>query len=235
MDRTTGAYEASVGDENLDAMASAHHYNEHLVSLLMRQFRTSDRLLDFGAGIGTFARLLRTRGFSIECLEIDSSYRARLEADGFRVHADLASVPERSMDGVYLLNVLEHIEHDRETLRAIHAKLRPGGRVFIYVPAFQVLYSSMDKAIGHWRRYSRSGLVATLRAAGFAVRGSRYHDSLGFLASLVYKVVGGPQGRITPAQVVFYDRAVFPLSRVLDGLLGPYIGKNVSSTGSREE
>jgi SAM-dependent methyltransferase len=222
------------GVENLDVMANAHHYNEHQVEMLLRRFGPQDRLLDFGAGHGTFARLMRARGFRVECLEIDSAYRQRLVTEGFTVHATLEGIADASLDGVYLLNVLEHVEHDTETLRLIRAKLRPGGRVFIYVPAFQVLYSAMDKAIGHWRRYSRPLLEATLSAAGFTVQGSRYHDSLGFLAALAYKFVGDREGRIRPGQVEFYDRAVFPLSRTLDGLVGAWIGKNVSSTGLRE-
>ncbi len=221
------------GVDNLDVMSNARHYNAHQVDLLLARFGPQERLLDFGAGQGTFARLLRGRGMRVECLEIDARYRERLAADGYVVHAGLEGVADASLDGVYLLNVLEHIEDDVAALREIRTKLRPGGRVFVYVPAFQVLYSTMDRSIGHWRRYTRASLERALLGAGFSLRDARYHDSLGFLAALAYKYVGPRDGRIAPAHVALYDRVVFPPSRAIDRLAGRFLGKNVSATGVR--
>ena len=221
------------GVENLDVMEHALRYNRHIADLMSAQFRPQGTLLDFGAGRGTFSRLMRARGYRVDCLDIDARYRDLLAAEGFATHAGLEGVPDASLDGVYLLNVLEHIEHDVDALGTLQPKLRPGGRIFIYVPAFQLLYSSMDRAIGHHRRYTKQRLARALAAAGFAVSARRYHDSLGFLAALLYKAVGDRGGRIDPAQIAFYDRVVFPVSRTLDAVVGAWFGKNVSAVGTR--
>jgi hypothetical protein len=91
----------------------------------------------------------------------------------------------------------------------------------------------MDRAIGHHRRYTSRGLVARLRAAGFEVESSRYHDCLGYAAALAYKLVGNRRGRLERGQVLFYDRWVFPLSRALDRVFGGLFGKNVSAVAVR--
>lgn len=50
-----------------------------------------------------------------------------------------------------MINVLEHIQHDQESVRAIYHSLSPGGTFVVYSPALPWLYSPHDKAVGHWR------------------------------------------------------------------------------------
>jgi SAM-dependent methyltransferase len=124
--------------------------------------------------------------------------------------------------------VLEHIADDAAAVAELYRCLRPGGRLLVYVPAFQVLYSQMDTHVGHFRRYRRKPLVELLGSAGFDVRAAYYVDSLGFLATLVYKLVGDRSGRVSPGSVGFYDSFVFPLSRLVDGLTLGSFGKNLA-------
>jgi predicted SAM-dependent methyltransferase len=131
------------------------------------------------------------------------------------------------MPFAYTLNVLEHIVADDAAARALYEVLRPGGRLLVYVPAFNLLYSSMDRRVGHHRRYRRRTLVPLLEAAGFAIESARYCDSLGFLAALAFKAIGNREGTIAPASVSLYDRVAFPLSRVLDRVTQRFFGKNI--------
>ena len=64
------------------------------------------------------------------------------------------------------------------------------------------------------------------RRAGLRVTRSRYADSIGFAATLVYKLTDQGQGDINPRMLKLYDRAVFPLSALLDAALGRLLGKN---------
>ena len=107
------------------------------------------------------------------------------------------------------------------------AKLAPGGRLFIYVPAFPVLFTSMDAKVGHVRRYTRATLHASLTNAGFAIRTLRYADSLGFPATLAFKLFDNGRGDVNRAMLRFYDRLAFPLSRALDALTHRWFGKNL--------
>ena len=129
---------------------------------------------------------------------------------------------------------MEHIPDDTASLRAMHRVLAPGGRAYIYVPAFNVLYSSMDAKVGHHRRYRLGELVAKMTDAGFGVDHARYVDSLGFPATLLYKAVGSRNGDIETRSVSLYDRVAFPLSRVLDRAVDRWVGKNLSVAAYRK-
>ena len=215
------------GTDNLEVMREAVNYNRALLDLVKAHVRASDRLLDFGAGTGTFAIALAAEGHDVECVEPDPAQRAMIEAAGLRAHGDLAAIPPGGIDCAYTLNVLEHIEDDLSTIRALGERLVLGGRLVIYVPAFQSLYTSMDRKVGHVRRYRRADLRAKVETAGLTVLRSEYVDSLGFAATLAFRAFGPKSGDIDRDAVRAYDRYAFPLSRRLDRALNRVVGKNV--------
>lgn len=189
--------------------------------------RVNLRVLDFGAGMGTYALGARERGYQVECVELDAGLREHLARLGLPGVPSLDDLDGSGYDLVYSFNVLEHIEDDRGILAKIHQVLPPGGALLLYVPALQVLFSSMDRRVGHLRRYRRGELVAKVAGAGFDVTHCRYVDSLGCLATLAYRVLGDRTGKITPRSVELYDRYLFPPSRALDRAVDRWFGKNL--------
>src|SRR5207247_8882806 len=87
-------------------------------------------------------------------------------------------VAER-LDTVVCLNVLEHIEDDRASLRAMHDLLQPGGRLALLVPSLRALYGTLDEALGHVRRRVPAEPAGKVRAAGFRLRRSEYVHAAG--------------------------------------------------------
>lgn len=215
------------GTDNLEVMADAVNYNNFLSSLVLKHARKNEAIVDFGSGIGTFAREIGKHGFRVHCIEPDAKQAAMIAAAGMPVSTSVDDLPDGSIDYLYTLNVLEHIEDDLAALRALHSKLKPGGKILIYVPAFQVLFSSMDRKVGHFRRYTKGKLTSKLREAQFKVVSARYVDSIGFFASLYFRFAGNESGTLNHKALVFYDRVVFPVSRFCDILLSPFFGKNV--------
>lgn len=215
------------GTDNLEVMKEAVNYNRSLLDLIKRHARKSDRILDFGAGVGTFALQLAPEGYAVECVEPDALQRSVIAASGLRVHPSLSDVRDSSVDFIYTFNVLEHIEDDLASIRAVGGKLRDGGKLLIYVPAFPVLFTSMDRKVGHVRRYTQRDLRAKVEGAGLTVLAAEYVDSLGFLATLVYRLVGSKSGDIDRSALRTYDRFVFPVSQWIDRALKRVIGKNV--------
>jgi SAM-dependent methyltransferase len=71
------------------------------------------------------------------------------------------------VDSILCSNVLEHIKDEHAALRNMHAVLKPGGRLVLVVPAGKWLHGSMDRVLGHWRRYSKTELVKQLSGEGF--------------------------------------------------------------------
>lgn len=222
------------GTDNLEVMAEAVNYNRYLLSLIRGEMRQGLRVLDIGAGIGTFAKALRDVGHNVLCFEPDPRQADHLRSSGLPVVKGLEELQPSTFDFIYSLNVLEHIEDDLNTLRRWFHLLKPGGRMLVYVPAFQLLYSSMDRKVGHFRRYTKNGLMAKLRAAGFKVVSARYADSLGFIATIAYKLLHDESGNINRRALVTYDRYVFPLNKLFDAVFGSALGKNVYVVAVRE-
>jgi SAM-dependent methyltransferase len=203
------------------------NYNRSIAEMVCRYGAGASRSLDFGAGLGTLTVDVRAGGLDPICFEPDARQRAELVRRGFRTVDSLDDIPEGSLDYIYSSNVLEHIEDDVAALAQLRSKLRPGGRLFLYIPAFQSLFSSMDRAVGHHRRYERAMLAEKLRSAGFRVEDTYYADVLGYFVTRIFQAAGDDTGKINPFTMRVYDTLIFPVGRVIERLTRVPVGKNV--------
>lgn len=227
MTKHTGTPTPYMGVDNLEVMREAENYNRYLLDLIVHHAGRAASVVDFGAGSGTFAAPCRDLGLDVTAIEPDDSLRRLLAAANVPAVATTAALPDHAFQFAYSLNVLEHIDDDTAALRALRAKLVPGGRLLAYVPAFPVLFTSMDSKVGHHRRYTRETLGECIRAAGFEIELLRYADSLGFLATLLFKTFDGGRGEINRGMLKLYDRLAFPVSKALDAVTHRWFGKNV--------
>jgi SAM-dependent methyltransferase len=211
------------------------NYNASIAAMVVRYGAGAAGVMDFGAGIGTLADLVRARGIVPLCVEPDPGQRAALERRGFRTAASLAAVADGSLDFIYSSNVLEHIADDVQALRELRAKLRPGGRLFLYVPAFQSLFSSLDVTVGHHRRYDRAMLGAKLRDAAFAVDDLYYADVFGYFVTAIFKLVGNTMSNANPVTLRIYDRLIFPVGRIVERVMRVPVGKNIVALATRPQ
>jgi SAM-dependent methyltransferase len=219
------------GIDNLEVMAAAENYGRFLRDLVASAAGPPDakpRILDFGAGTGTVAASVTSLGYVVTCLEPDPDLRDHLRSRGLSAVAAVADLADGDpFDLIYSMNVLEHIEDDVAALAGIRDLLRPGGKLALYVPAFAVLYSAMDRKVGHHRRYRRRDLRSVAERAGFVVDSARYVDCVGFVAALAYKVAGNRDGDIHEGSVAAFDRYAFPMSVQIDKVTQRMFGKNL--------
>jgi SAM-dependent methyltransferase len=214
------------GVDILEALERAHNYNDYLTRLIRESTESKD-LIDFGAGIGTFSKRLRTAGYHVRSIEPDPVQRQRLEEQGFDTLDSITAVEDNSASFIFSLNVFEHIEHDAIAIREVRQKLKPGGALLIYVPAFECLWTSLDDKLCHHRRYTKTTLRRLVEQEGFVIEQIRYADCLGFVAALVFRLLNRSASTLTATAIGFYDRWLFAPSRVLDKLFGRWFGKNV--------
>ena len=207
------------------------NYNLEVVKIFFNHFESKgSKILDFGAGIGTLSILYeKMSGIKPVCVEIDLENRKFLKSKGFLVFKSIFN-SKNNFDAVFSSNVLEHIENDQKTLDDIYKKLNKDGLLFLFLPAFQILYSDMDKKVGHFRRYSMQDIKKKLKKAKFQIVYNSYLDSLGFFASLIMKIIGYDEkkGIGSPKSLKFYDKYIIPISFFLDKIgLKFFFGKNV--------
>jgi SAM-dependent methyltransferase len=233
---TTASKTGYVGHDELLVLENAAAYNQHIAdmfaSVLPRMGINRDRapvVLDFGAGIGTISRLFKaTTGIAPLAVEIDAHQRAVLNQRGLDATPGLQAVPDESVDLIFSSNVMEHIEDDVQVLRELHRKLRPGGHLALWVPAFPALWTSLDDRVGHFRRYTVTSVQEALKAAGFSTCPiCCYQDSVGSVLALTFKFIGNRQGQLSAGPIRLFDRWLFPLSRLLDVVCRRWFGKNV--------
>jgi SAM-dependent methyltransferase len=225
------------GNEVLNSQESSlPNYNKSIVLSFIKRIPQLNkteklRVLDFGAGIGTLSEIYRDlTSIEPECFEIDAKQKQIIESKGFKTVLDIDKV-EGQFDLIFTSNVLEHIENDREALVSLHKTLRDSNSYLaIYVPAFSILFSDLDRTVGHFRRYSKTELLEKVKSAGFNVQYCSYSDSLGFFATFAIKIFGwkshGNFGG--PKSLLIYDRYIFPISKALDSIGVKYlVGKNL--------
>ena len=131
--------------------------------------------LDIGGGAGRFREQVEGRtswrvdltDLNVEALKRAAPSRGRtLYYDVTQAELPLLG----SYDVCFLFDVIEHVGDPRVLVAAGLEHLRPGGHLFVNVPALQWLFSAYDVAAGHLRRYSRRSLAAELeRLPGTAI------------------------------------------------------------------
>lgn len=162
--------------ERLDILAQVqawHFWHAPRHALLLDQVRDAGlqpgaRIVDVGCGTGAFVSALIAQGFDARGLDPFAAAR-RLDPERFATaHADALPFADASLDAACAFDVLEHVD-DAAALAELHRTLKPGGGLFLSVPAHAWLWSARDDRAGHLRRYTRRMLRERVEAAGFSV------------------------------------------------------------------
>jgi SAM-dependent methyltransferase len=172
-------------DTVLDEIEAGGNYTAWIVDRAREHLH--GRVLDAGAGTGTFSAAISPFVDEVVALEPEPRFADHLElrfSDNARVHVvrgDVEAPPDGlgTFDAIVCFNVLEHVPDDARALRTLHELLRPGGSLLLLVPAHPALAGPFDEAVGHMRRYRREELVERLVDAGFHVATARYVNPVG--------------------------------------------------------
>lgn len=217
--------------DTLDNLDGADNYAGWILSLAEPHLGPS--VLEVGAGHGTFTEMLSAGGYHVVATDVSercvSVLKERFAADEQVTVAAggaeaVAGMPPH--DCAVLINVLEHIPDDAGVLRELGGTLKPGGRLILWVPAYQALYSDFDRKIGHHRRYTKDGLRRLLVQAGYNVAEIRYHNTVGALAWLVVARLMR-RDPTDGAPVKIYDSLFVPALKRIEGTRGAPFGQSV--------
>ena len=211
------------------------NYNTFIVSKFIKHASGRKHVLDFGAGVGTLSKIYTNLDpkAKLFCVELDRAQIALISDRGFESAESLND--DSSFEYIFTSNVLEHIEDDSLALKTLFKNLTPDGKLGIFVPANQLVYSHIDKKLEHFRRYSKSDLVNKVMKAGFKIDDCHYVDSIGLFAWLFAKVFKLEFSQKGSSLLKIYDKYIWPLSRLLDNLGFKYLfGKNLLLLASKK-
>lgn len=211
-----------IGTETLKRISEMKHYPAQIFSRINKF--VGQRILEIGCGIGTMTNFFAGRELVIG-IDIDAD-QLRMTRERFKNRKNLkfikqdilklepAKYKKHKFDTIICINLLEHIRDDAAALKKFHDLLVPGGKLIIQVPAMQSLYSSLDKNLEHYRRYSRKELIGKASEAGFK---SIYWAYINFAGIFGWFVNGKIlRKKILPAgQLKGFD-ALLPAARLMD-------------------
>jgi SAM-dependent methyltransferase len=156
------------------------HRNQAIVETV-RRFPPPGTFFDVGGGNGYVAKALQDSGIEVVLVEPgkDGARNARERGVAHIMRCTLQDACFRPgvIPALGLFDVIEHVEDDRRYFSDVRSHLVPGGRVYLTVPAFQMLWSQEDVDAGHWRRYTLSRICALLKASGFEIDYATYFFS----------------------------------------------------------
>lgn len=227
---------------DLEALSTLRRYQNWIVGAFKPYLK--GEAIEFGAGIGNISALIQTHVSTLDLVEpsvaLAEPLRERFKKEpAVRIFSDkleerLPAIEAKTYDCVILVNVLEHIEDDETALRGFLRILRPGGHLLLFVPALKFLFSDLDAIHGHFRRYTRPELNDRVEGAGFEIIVSRYFDTFGILPWWILNTVLGATS-FQPFLAKVYDAVFAPLSRRLESIVTPPIGKNILLCSRRPE
>jgi glycosyltransferase involved in cell wall biosynthesis len=219
-------YSAPYGRGVLNNLSGTPQY----LSWLARAVRpwVGDAVLEIGGGIGNITGRLMGRRQLYVVTEHDPLYLHALRNRFLRTpnvcveRVDPARVEDlqalgTQFDTVLCLNVLEYLDDPRAVTVELRKRLKPGGALVLLVPQLPALAGSLDEAMRHRRRFTRSELEARLHEAGFQVE---HRIELNKAAAPAWFVFSRMlhRRRINKAWLKFFDKTVW-LWRRLDFLL----------------
>ncbi len=224
--------------KDLESMSFAKNYHNWIYENI--EIELGNKIAECGSGVGNFTEfLLRNDYAKIDAYEpcakmhLNNKFSKNPRVNCINSNFELVSKNrDNKYDSVIFINVLEHIQKDFDAIMNAYRIIRPGGKLIIFVPALQFLYSNFDRSIGHYRRYQRSELTRLVENANFKIMSCKYFDSVGIIPWFIFMKVmrHGLSNRNTYA----YDTFVVPWLKFVEKLAPPPLGKNLLLTACKE-
>lgn len=177
--------------KTLERMVNVDRYNRWIYHII--QPYLGSRILEVGCGIGTMTQHLLNSRRCVVALDIlpEAIAFAKQRYSDFDnlipLEGDICDellvehIRGCNFDTVVCINVLEHIYDECTALKNIHQVLKAEGRLVLYVPAGVYLYGTLDKALGHYRRYNKRQLFKLVGQQGYEIEKLSYMNVAGIV------------------------------------------------------
>ncbi|MEW6001035.1 MAG: class I SAM-dependent methyltransferase [Nitrospirota bacterium] len=169
------------------------HARRDMIYKLIKDYGRDVRILEVGCSGGALLKFLKKQGFKkLYGIDIDKDAieicRQKDISDVSVADAEKTAFKDQKFDLIIASDILEHIREEDRALLEWNRILKPGGRLFIFVPAFKFLWSQHDKVNRHYRRYSKAGLIEILEKNGFRIEKVSYWNFSLFLPATLIRL-----------------------------------------------
>ena len=210
---------------------------------LSDEFRSflGNRILEIGFGLGNLLEYLHDRELivgietskdSVECIREKFNSYGNIHAYNLSINSpDVLQLKHFCFDTAISVNVFEHIEDDLLAMQQTWQLLLPGGKFILIVPSHSLLYGTMDRAIGHYRRYTKQSLQEKMIKCGFKVEKQKYINMLGglgwwFNGRILKK-------EVPPSNQLRFFNVLVPVLKAFENLFDMPFGISLLTIGSK--
>ncbi|MGZ8545389.1 MAG: class I SAM-dependent methyltransferase [Flavisolibacter sp.] len=134
---------------------SVRNYTLNQKASLITSFtKPKGRLLDLGAGTGAFLHTMKQKQWEVSGIEPDAGARQQARSlYGLELQETeaLDQLERNTYDAITLWHVLEHVHSLHDYIKRLKELLQPGGKIFIAVPNYTSVDSSVYKLF--WAAY----------------------------------------------------------------------------------
>jgi Methyltransferase small domain. len=190
----------------------------------------SGKVLEVGAGIGSFTNNYMNMIEDITLSEVDKDnfeiIKNKFKNHKIDITRKTTNEINTKFDTIMYLNVLEHIEKDKEEIKTAISRLNSKGHLIILVPAHNRLYSKFDEAVGHFKRYEIN-FFKNLSLENCKIKKVIYLDAMGYFLYYLNKIFFSEETYPSKLKIFIWDKIFTPLTFILDKLLLNKFGKNI--------
>jgi len=189
-------------------------------------------ILDYGCGVGSLSLYFGSKGNTV--VGVDISKIATALANESALNLGLSSnckfmnmrslKKEERFDLILCIEVIEHIQKDKELLQRLHALCKKNGKIILSTPSLNAplyklgLLKGFDVEVGHLRRYNIRSLVNLMYGSGFKIK--RIIKKEGIFRNGLFTLK--PLGKL----IKFLKGPIGQAVNVIDGLIIPVFGES---------
>ncbi|KKT96445.1 MAG: putative methyltransferase [Candidatus Collierbacteria bacterium GW2011_GWC2_45_15] len=166
----------------LEQASSLDRYNRWLVGNFKKYL--NGNLLEVGAGLGGLAKFLPSKNLYLSDLNPEYFEYLKKEFGAKTILLDIEKESPKQylnyFDSILSSNVFEHIEDDRQAFANSFKLLKKTGYLLLFVPARPEIFGSLDKDMGHFRRYTLEEVSQKATSSGFKIVELKYANFPGY-------------------------------------------------------
>ena len=242
MNVNTSVGKDPIGLQTLEVIAKANRFNRWMFDQFKDQLK--GEILEIGSGIGNISQLVIEQGYSLTLSDYNEDYCGFLrskfsENENVReilsidlVHPDFNNqyfTYHEKFDTVFLLNVIEHIKDDIVAIKNCRYLLKKDGHLILLAPAYSWLYSSFDRQLGHYRRYSLTSLKELMQKNDFNILSGSHFNFTGIAGWFLFGKLLNKK-MLGSSEMSAFNKIV-PLAKIMDTLSRKKIGLSVIVKG----
>lgn len=234
-----------VGIHTLQVISKAGRFNRWMYDEINHFLK--GEVLEIGSGIGNISQLAVDDGYNITLSDYNPVYCELLKKK-FSARENVKAVLEidllhprfedhymklkESFDSIFLLNVIEHLEEDARALRNCNYLLKPSGHLIVLTPAYQWLYSRLDKELGHFKRYRLKEMQKLLLQESFSLLKGHYFNFTGIPGWLLFGKIFMRKSLGTEMSAF---NAIVPFAKLIDKIIFKKAGLSVIVAGIKNK